>query len=191
MKRSKPLYASRIRRCQNANNTIGTQAVSATVRGSSVDNISITGLLQEELIIGLAIAASLGLISFILALVAFGNAALSLAVGLAVAGGGTISAMVGFGLPWVLKHFGSDPALGSGPICTIIQDVASLSIYFVLVSALILLDRLMRPARFAKSAIAAARRKISGGSVTPGTIFGVWIRSAVSPPHSRQVRHPG
>ncbi len=117
---------------------IGSQAVSVAVRGLSTDNISITGLLQDELIIGMAIGASLGLISFIMVFVAFGDGALSLAVGLAVLGGGTVSAVVGFGLPWVFKRFGSDPALGSGPICTIIQDVASLFIYFALVSALII-----------------------------------------------------
>lgn len=116
---------------------IGTQAVSVAVRGLSAGNISITGLLQDELVIGMAIGASLGLISFILVFVAFGDGALSLAVGLAVLGGGTVSAVVGFGLPWVFQRFGSDPVLGSGPICTIVQDVASLFIYFVLVSALI------------------------------------------------------
>jgi magnesium transporter len=117
---------------------IGTQAVSVSVRGLSTDDISIAGLLQDELVIGTAIGASLGLISSILVFVAFGDGALSLAVGLAVLGGGMVSAVVGFGLPWVFMRFGSDPALGSGPICTIIQDVASLFIYFVLVSALII-----------------------------------------------------
>ena len=117
---------------------IGTQAVSVSVRGLSTDDISITGLLQDELVIGTAIGASLGLVSSILVFVAFGDGALSLAVGLAVLGGGMVSAVVGFGLPWVFKRFGSDPALGSGPICTIIQDVTSLFIYFVLVSALII-----------------------------------------------------
>jgi magnesium transporter len=117
---------------------IGTQAVSVAVRGLTADNISITGLLRDELIIGMAIGASLGLISFILVFAAFGDGALSLAVGLAVLGGGTVSAMVGFGLPWFLDRIGSDPALGSGPICTIIQDVASLLIYFILVSILVL-----------------------------------------------------
>ena len=116
---------------------IGTQAVSVAVRGLTADHISITGLLRDELVIGMAIGSSLGLISFALVFAAFGDGALSLAVGLAVLGGGTVSSMVGFGLPWVFDHFGSDPALGSGPICTIIQDVASLLIYFVLVSALI------------------------------------------------------
>lgn len=116
---------------------IGTQAVSVSVRGLSSDDISITNLLRDELVIGSAIGASLGLISFVLVFIAFGDAVLSLVVALAVLAGGTISAVVGFGLPWVFKRLGSDPALGSGPICTIIQDVASLFVYFVLVAALL------------------------------------------------------
>jgi magnesium transporter len=117
---------------------IGTQAVSVAVRGLSADHISIGRLLRDELIIGVTIGASLGIISFVSVFVVFGDGTLSLAVGLAVLGGGAISAVVGFGLPWIFQCLGSDPALGSGPICTIIQDVASLSIYFVLVSALII-----------------------------------------------------
>jgi magnesium transporter len=117
---------------------IGTQAVSVAVQGLSTENISIKALLQDELVIGVAIGASLGLISSILVFAAFGDSMLSLAVGLAVLTGGTMSAVVGFGLPWVFNHFDFDPALGSGPICTIIQDVSSLLIYFILVGALVL-----------------------------------------------------
>lgn len=116
---------------------IGTQAVSVAVRGLSTSNVSIGGLLRDELIIGIAIGAALGTTAFISVFAVFGDVTLSLAVGLAVLGGGAVSAVVGFGLPWVFQRSGSDPALGSGPICTIIQDAASLFIYFVLVSALI------------------------------------------------------
>lgn len=116
---------------------IGTQAVSVAIQGLSTENISIKALLQDELIIGIAIGVSLGLISSILVFAAFRDSMLSLAVGLAVLSGGTVSALVGFGLPWIFNHFEFDPALGSGPICTIIQDVSSLLIYFALVGALI------------------------------------------------------
>jgi magnesium transporter len=116
---------------------IGTQAVSVAIQGLSTENISIKALLQDELVIGIAIGASLGLISSILVFAAFGDSMLSLAVGLAVLSGGTVSALVGFGLPWAFKHFDFDPALGSGPICTIVQDVSSLLIYFVLVGTLV------------------------------------------------------
>lgn len=116
---------------------IGNQAVSVAVRGLSSGDVSIRRLLHDELITGLAIGVVLGLISAILAYLPFGDAALALAVGLAVLLGGTVSAVVGFGLPWTFRHFGFDPALGSGPICTIIQDAVSLSTYVALVSILI------------------------------------------------------
>ena len=116
---------------------IGIQAVSVAVRGLSDDAVPIGKLLREEIVIGIAIGASLGLVAFVLVYLTFGSVPLSLSVALAVLMGGTLSAVVGFGLPWLFQRLGSDPALGSGPICTIIQDVVSLLIYFVLVSILI------------------------------------------------------
>ena len=117
---------------------IGTQAVSVAVRALSTDTVSIARLLRDEIVIGLGIGAALGTVSGLAVLASFGQGPLALAVGLAVFGGGAVAAVVGFALPWLFQRLGSDPALGSGPICTIIQDVASLSLYFVLVSALVM-----------------------------------------------------
>ena len=94
--------------------------------------------MRDELVIGIAIGSTLGLISYAAVFVVFGDQMLSIAVGLSVLGGGAVSAVVGFGLPWAFERSGLDPALGSGPMCTIIQDVTSLFIYFMLVSTLIL-----------------------------------------------------
>jgi magnesium transporter len=118
--------------------SVGSQAVSVAVRGLATDEIALSGLIPEEFIIGIAIGTSLGLVSFVAVYAVFGDVILSLAVGLAVLGGSAVSAMVGFGLPWIFQRLGSDPALGSGPICTVVQDVASLSLYFVLISTLII-----------------------------------------------------
>lgn len=117
---------------------IGSQAVSVSVRSLAVDNVKILPLLRDELIIGIGIGVALGILAAIAVLAVFGDQLLATAVGLAVLSGGTMSAVVGFGLPWVFQKLGSDPAMGSGPICTIIQDVASLFIYFGLVSFLVL-----------------------------------------------------
>ena len=38
-------------------------------------------------------------------------------------------------LPWVLDRLGSDPAYGSGPLATIIQDLLSLVTYFLIIAA--------------------------------------------------------
>jgi magnesium transporter len=116
---------------------IGAQAVSVAVRALAVGTVSLPQLLRGEIAVGTAIGASLGLIALVLVLAAFGDWRLAAAVGLAVLGGGLLSAMVGFSLPWTFQRLGSDPALGSGPLCTIIQDVASLTIYFLLVMAFV------------------------------------------------------
>ena len=34
-------------------------------------------------------------------------------------------------LPWLFDRFGKDPAFGSGPVATVIQDLATVSIYFL------------------------------------------------------------
>lgn len=115
---------------------IGTQAVSVAVRALSVIEIGLVGLVRDELVIGLTIGLAMGVLTALPVYAVFGDHRLALALGLAVLGAGTVSAVVGFGLPWGFQRFGFDPALGSGPICTIIQDVASLAIYFGLVTAL-------------------------------------------------------
>lgn len=117
---------------------IGTQAVSVSVRGLSGGEVAIGPLLRDELIIGLAIGTVLGLLAAGGVMAAFGQASLALAVGLAVLGGGAVSALAGFALPWTFLRFGFDPALGSGPVCTIVQDAASLALYFALVTVLVL-----------------------------------------------------
>ena len=117
---------------------IGTQAVSVAVRGLAGNAVPILALLRDELAIGLAVGASLGAIAWLAVVLTLGDGLLAAAVGGAVLVGGAMSAVVGFLLPWGFQRAGLDPAMGSGPICTIIQDVVSLSVYFLLVSALIL-----------------------------------------------------
>ena len=117
---------------------IGTQAVSVSVRNLSMREFEIGRLLRDELIIGIGIGAVLGLMAAGAVLAVFGEPSLALAVGLSVLGGGAVSALAGFSLPWAFLRLGFDPALGSGPICTIVQDAASLALYFLLVTALVL-----------------------------------------------------
>jgi magnesium transporter len=41
-------------------------------------------------------------------------------------------------LPWLLSRVGLDPAFGSGPLSTVVQDLLSLTIYFGFASGLVL-----------------------------------------------------
>ena len=44
---------------------------------------------------------------------------------------------IGLFLPWLIGRFGKDPAYGSGPVATILQDLLSLLTYFLMVSILL------------------------------------------------------
>ena len=69
---------------------------------------------------------------------AFGEFRLAAAVALALAGASIVASVLGLLLPWLLARMGTDPAYGSGPLATIVQDILSLLIYFTCVSALVL-----------------------------------------------------
>ena len=117
---------------------IGSQAVSVAVRGLGARRMAIVPLLWRELATGSLIGLALGAIVLAPIWWVFGDAWLALAVALAVLGAGTVSAVTGLALPWGFQRLGFDPALGSGPICTILQDVLSLLIYFAMVTWLLL-----------------------------------------------------
>ena len=62
---------------------------------------------------------------------------LAAAVALSILVAGAAATSIGLLLPWALARTGADPALGSGPVATIIQDALSLLVYFALVSYLV------------------------------------------------------
>jgi magnesium transporter len=49
----------------------------------------------------------------------------------------SVATTIGFLLPWLFARLGYDPALGSGPLATVVQDVLSLLIYFLIASVLV------------------------------------------------------
>jgi magnesium transporter len=114
---------------------IGTQSEAVAVRGLSLTRTGIRHLLGGELRTGMAIGATLGLISFLPIWVAFGDVRLAGAVATAIFAAGTMAAALGLMLPWWIARSGRDPALGSGPIATVIQDILSLLVYLGVVRA--------------------------------------------------------
>lgn len=115
---------------------IGTQTEAIAVRGLSLSRARLRDLLGQELGAGALMGLVLGAIAFPFVWLAFGEARLALAVLLALLAAGATAATVGLFLPWALARAGRDPAYGSGPLATIIQDVLSLLLYFATVRAL-------------------------------------------------------
>lgn len=117
---------------------IGTQSEAVAVRGLSLSHVGIGRLIGSELRTGLLIGVVLALLAFPMVWLVFGEPRLAAAVTLALAGASIVASVLGLILPWLLARFGSDPAYGSGPLATIVQDVLSLLIYFGCVSIIVL-----------------------------------------------------
>jgi magnesium transporter len=117
---------------------IGTQTEAVAVRGLSLSHASLTSLVGAELRTGLIIGGTLGAITFPLVWLLFGDIRLAMAVTIALLCAGGVATTLGLILPWLLQRLGSDPAFGSGPLATILQDLLSLLIYFGVVGAILL-----------------------------------------------------
>lgn len=117
---------------------IGTQTEAVAVRGLSLSHARLSSLVGGELRTGLLIGLTLGAVTFPMVWFAFGDMNLALSVALALICAGGVATTIGLLLPWVLNRFGVDPAYGSGPLATIVQDLLSLLIYFIIVSSILL-----------------------------------------------------
>lgn len=114
---------------------IGTQSEAVAVRGLSLTRSGIAHLLAGELRTGMMIGALLGLLSFVPVWIFFDSLRLAGAVASAVFAAGAVAAALGLLLPWCLARTGRDPAMGSGPLATVLQDILSLLVYLGVVRA--------------------------------------------------------
>jgi magnesium transporter len=112
---------------------VGTQTEAIVVRYLAVGHAPLGRLLRGELLTGLLIGLCRGVLVFPLTLLAFGDVRLAAAVTAAVTAAGLAASCLGLVFPWLLSRAGKDPAFGSGPLATIVQDVLSLLIYFTVV----------------------------------------------------------
>jgi magnesium transporter len=116
---------------------IGTQCEAIMVRGLSTTHQPAGKLLWGELRTGLLLGVVLGALVFAGVLAGYHNVRLATAVVATIVAASLTACTVGMGLPWLLNRLGRDPAFGSGPLATIIQDVLTLLIYFLTVSWLL------------------------------------------------------
>lgn len=113
---------------------VGTQSEAIAVRGLSLSHARIGTLIAGELRTGLLIGLVLGLAALIATWVVFGDLKLGIAVSVTLLCAATTASVLGLAFPWLLQSLGKDPAYGSGPIATVMQDILTLMIYFAVVS---------------------------------------------------------
>lgn len=116
---------------------IGTQTEAVAVRGLSLSHARMRTIIGGEARTGVLIGLVMGGLTFPAVWLVFGSVHLAVAVAVALVVAGGIATTVGLLLPWLLGRLGSDPAYGSGPMSTIIQDLLTLLTYFVVVSLIV------------------------------------------------------
>lgn len=116
---------------------VGTQTEAVVVRGLSFEAPRLARLLAGELAAGAIVGSVLATLTLLWVYLGFGDAALSLAVALSVLVASSTASACGLIFPWLLWRAGLDPAFGSGPLATVVQDVLSLLVYFAVVQLIV------------------------------------------------------
>jgi magnesium transporter len=113
---------------------IGTQTEAAAVRGLSLTHEPLRQLVWGELRTGVLMGVTLAAIALPGVWLVLGELALAVAVAGALLSAGAVATTIGLLLPWLLARIGRDPAYGSGPLATVVQDLLSVLIYLTIVS---------------------------------------------------------
>jgi magnesium transporter len=108
---------------------VGTQTETLVVRGLSV-GISSRRMVFLESLTGAVVGALLAVAVFPVATVIGGDSSVALVVSLSLLAASSIATLVAMALPLLIDHLGFDPAFGSGPLATVVQDLLSIVIYF-------------------------------------------------------------
>jgi magnesium transporter len=114
---------------------VGTQTETLMIRGLSV-GVPIRGVVRRETLTGVLAGIILALLFFPVALIAWGNPRIATTVAIALLAACSIATVVAMALPWLLQRLGWDPAFGSGPLATVIQDLLSIAIYLAVAALL-------------------------------------------------------
>lgn len=111
--------------------SVGTQAEAIAVRSLATIKINYWGYLFKEFTVGTILGLTMGAIGGIGAILISQSTQIGLVVFLSLFVASTIACILASSLPIIFKLLGKDPALGSGPLATALQDVLSVTIYFV------------------------------------------------------------
>jgi magnesium transporter len=115
---------------------VGTQTEALVIRGLSV-GVPIRRVFRLELMTGLVVGLVVGSATFPSVWFAFGSIDLAAAVALALLAACAMATFVAMSLPWAMVRAGRDPAFGSGPLATVVQDLLTLVIYFAVATVLV------------------------------------------------------
>lgn len=115
---------------------VGTQTETVVIRGLSV-GVGLRQMARPELFSGLLTGLTLSVVFYPVALWRWGDGEVALTVSLSLFAACSVATLIAMTLPGAISRFGKDPAFGSGPLATVIQDLLSILIYFAVASYVI------------------------------------------------------
>jgi magnesium transporter len=115
---------------------VGTQTEALLIRGLAV-GVGLRSVMRRELFTGIAIGVLIAAAFFPFSLATWGDTEVAAAVALALLASCSIATVVAMILPWAFQRLGLDPAFGAGPVSTVIQDLLSIVVYFVIATSVV------------------------------------------------------
>jgi magnesium transporter len=114
---------------------VGTQTEALLIRGLAV-GVGMRSVIGREIVTGGVIGAVVAGAFLPFSMAVWGEADVAVAVAVALFASCSIATVVAMLLPWGIQRLGRDPAFGSGPLATVIQDLLSIVVYFAVATAI-------------------------------------------------------
>ncbi len=111
---------------------VGIQALSVSIRSIALGEVRLSEYwraAKKEIIVGMVNGLALGSLFAVIAYMVQGSAILGLVAGAALAINVLVAGIVGGTLPFLIKRWGGDPAMMTGPVLTTITDITGVTIY--------------------------------------------------------------
>ena len=115
---------------------VGTQTETVMIRALAA-GVTVRSVLRRELLTGLIMGGVIGGAFLVFALAGWGDVEVAVAVALAMFASCSIATVVAMALPAAFQRLGRDPAFGSGPLATVLQDLLSITVYLAIVVAVV------------------------------------------------------
>jgi len=111
--------------------SVGTQSEAIAVRALAVADVDYRAYLLRELLVGVLIGTMIGVLGGAGAALVAGSASIGVVVGCSLFASSAIATVLASLIPIGFVRLDVDPALGSGPLATAVQDVFSIGAYFL------------------------------------------------------------
>jgi magnesium transporter len=115
---------------------VGIQTETLVIRGLAA-GVGIGKVFRAETLTGLVVGLIIAGIAGAVVGPVLGSTEIGVAVAVSLVAACALATVVAMALPWAISKLGRDPAYGSGPLATMVQDLLSLVVYFAVVQAIV------------------------------------------------------